>query len=86
MTYQARNLRGIKASLTLVLSHTRKSGSTVSSSEPAASRSDCPDSETPCVCARPYDPPKLCWNAAPRAWPLILQSKPSNVLSNNLRE
>ena len=42
--------------------------------------------KTPSVCARPSDPPKLCWSAAPRAWPLILQSNPSIVFSNSLRE
>ena len=30
----------------------------------------------PCVCARPSDTPKRCWSAAPRARPLILQSRP----------
>ena len=42
------------------------------------------DSEVPCVCARPSDPPKLCLSAAPRAWPLIWQSNPSIVFSNSL--
>ena len=41
-------------------------------SRPAATAADL---ETPCVCARPSDPPKLCRSAAQRAWPLILQSK-----------
>ena len=54
-----------------------------SRSRPAATAAD---SETPCVCARPSDPPTLCRSAAPRAWPLILQSNPSIVFSNSLRE
>ena len=65
-----------------------KSGS--SSSEPYAARSDCrgsaADSETPCVCAAQSDPPKMCLSAAPRAWSWILQSKPSIVFRNSLRE
>ena len=69
--------------LTLELSQCHKSGSTFSSSEPAATAAD---SETPCVCARPSDPAKLCLSAAPRAWPLILQSNPSIVFSNSIRE
>ena len=44
----------------------------------AASRTAA-DLETCCVCARPSDPPKLCRSAGPRAWPLILQSKPSII-------
>ena len=36
------------------------------------------DSETFCVGASPSNHPKLCRSAAPRAWQLILQSKPSN--------
>ena len=40
----------------------------------------------PCVCACPSYPPNLCRSAAPRAWPLILQSNPSIVFSNRLRE
>ena len=41
---------------------------------------------TPCVCTRLSNPPKLCRSAAPRAWPLILQSNPSIVFSNSLWE
>ena len=82
----ARYLQSIKTVLTLKLSQYRlysKSDSTFSSSQPAATATD---PETPCVCACLSDPPKLCWSAAPRAWPLILQSKPSIALCNNLRE
>ena len=50
------NLQRIKTILTLELSHYRKSGSTFSSSEPAATAAD---SEMPCVYARPSDQPKL---------------------------
>ena len=64
----ARYLQSIKTFLAVELSQYRKSGSTFSSSEPAATAAD---SETPCVCARPSNPPKLCWSAAPRAWLLI---------------
>ena len=38
------------------------------------------------VAARPSDPPKLCRSVAPRARPLILQSKPSIVFWNSLRD
>ena len=34
-----------------------------------------PDSETSSVCARQSYLSKLCWRLAPRAWPLILQSR-----------
>ena len=37
------------------------------------------DSETLCVCACPSDPHKQSGKAAPRAWPLILPSKPSII-------
>ena len=74
----ARYLQSIKTFLTLELSRYRKSGSTFSSSEPAA------DSETPCVCARPSDLRQPCRSAAPRAWPLILPSKPSITFWNSL--
>ena len=43
-------------------------------------------SETPCVCARRSDPPTLCRSAAPRARPLIFQSKTSIILWNSLRD
>ena len=46
------------------------------------------ESETPCVCACPCacpsNPSKQCLSAAQRAWPLILQSKTSNVFWNGL--
>ena len=78
----AQYLQSIKTFLTLELSRYRKSGSTFSSSEPAATAAD---SETPCVCARPSDPRKQSQRAAPRAWPLILPSKPSITFWNSLR-
>ena len=43
------------------------------------------DSETPCVCARRSDTRKQSRRAAPRAWPLILPSKPSITFWNSLR-
>ena len=56
-----------------------------SQSLPAATASY---SETPCVCARPSDPHKQSRTAAPslgpRAWPLILPSKPSITFWNSL--
>ena len=52
-----------------------------SRSRPAATAAD---SETPCVCARPSDPRKQSRRAAPRAWPLILPSKPSITFWNSL--
>ena len=52
-------------------------------SRPAATVAD---SETPCVCARPSDPRKQFRRAAPRAWPLILPSKPSITFWNSLRK
>ena len=79
----ARYLQSIKTFLTLELSRYRKSGSTFSSSEPAATAAD---SETPCVCARPSDPRQPCRRAAPRAWPLILPSIPLIVFWNSLLE
>ena len=42
------------------------------------------DSETPCVCARPSDPRKQSRRAAPRAWQLILPSKPLIAFWNSL--
>ena len=53
-------------------------------SRPAATAAD---SETPCVCARPSDPRKQSRRAAPRAWPLILPSKPLIIFKfwNSLR-
>ena len=76
----ARNLQRFKTFWTLELSQYHKSGSMFSSSEslllPAATASDY---ETPCVCACLSDQHKQSWRAAPRAWPLILPSKPSNL-------
>ena len=82
----ARYLQSIKTFLTVELSQYRKSGSMFSSSEPARPAATAADSETPCVCARPSDPPKLCRSAAPKTWPFILQSNPSIVFSNSLRD
>ena len=53
-----------------------------SRARPAATAAD---SETPCVCARPSDPRKQSRRAAPRAWPLILPSKPSITFWDSLR-
>ena len=50
--------------LTLKLSQYSKSGSTFSSSEPVRPAATAADSKTPCICARPSDPPKLCRSAA----------------------
>ena len=58
-------------------------GFQVSRSLPAATAADL---ETPCVCASPSDQPKVCRSTAPRALPLILQSKPLIVLWNSLQE
>ena len=43
------------------------------------------DLETPCAGARPTSPRKLCRSSAPRARPLILQSKPEMVSWNSIR-
>ena len=75
----ARYLQSIKTFLNVELSQFRKSGSSFSSSEPAATAAD---SETPCVCARPSDHPS-CAGARPQE---LLQSNPSIVFSNSLRE
>ena len=82
-------LQSIKTFLTVKLSQYSKSGSTFSSSEQVAASSDWlrpAPQETPFVCARPSYPRKQSWSAAPTAWPLILQSNPSIVFSNSLRE
>ena len=47
-------------------------------SRPAATAAN-PKRPSGCFCARLSDKPKLCQSAAPRAQPLILQSKPSTV-------
>ena len=67
----ARYIQIIKIFVTLELSQCRKSGSTFSTSELVAARSDCRRLGNACVCGRPSDPPKLCRSAAPRARPLI---------------
>ena len=81
--------QSIKILLTLELSQYCKSGRMFSSSEPVAASSYCSrvctDFETPCVCARLSNPPKQSRRAAPRAWPLILPSKPSITFLNSLR-
>ena len=41
--------------------------------------------ETPCVCARPSNQRKQSRRAAPRAWQLILPSKPSITVWNNVQ-
>ena len=70
------NLQSIKTLLALDSSQYRKSGSMFSSTEPVAASSDC------------------CWlsgfaqasqRAAPKAWLLILNSKPSIIFWNSLR-
>ena len=53
---------------------------------PANLQATAKDSEMPLVCVCQSDLPKLCLRAAPRAWPLILQSKPSIAFWNSLRE
>ena len=73
-------LQSTKTLLTLELRQYLKSGSA-----PAKWACHCPaaaaaDSETPCVCACPSYPPKLCQRAAPRAQQLILPSKESKPL------
>ena len=49
---------------------------------------DCQNLETPCIWSHLslFNQPKLCRSSAPRAWPLILQSKPLIVLWSSLRE
>ena len=81
----ARNLQSIKTLLTLELSQYRKNGSMFSSSEPVAARSDCRRLGNASVCARQSYPRKQSLRAAPRAWPLILPSKPSITFWNSLR-
>ena len=81
----AQYLQSIKTFLTLELSRYRKSGSTFSSSEPVAARSDCRRLGNASVCARQSYPRKQSLRAAPRAWPLILPSKPSITFWNSLQ-
>ena len=72
----------IKTLLILELSQYSKSGSMFSSSEPVAAVANL---EMPCVCSRQSDQRKKSQRAAPRAWPLILPSKPSIVFWNSLQ-
>ena len=72
----AQNLQSIKTLLTLELSQYRKSGSTFSTILANA--------ETPCVCASLSCQSKQSWKPAPRAWPLILPSKPLITFWNSL--
>ena len=74
--------KALKLFLTLKLSQYHKIGSTLSSSElVAASRLENTLTWL-CVCACLSNQPKLWTSAASRAWPLILQSKPSIVFCN----
>ena len=82
-------LRSIcKTYLTLEPSQYRKSGSSFSSSKPVAALSYCRQlgnalcSCSPCL----SNPPKMCLSTAPRAWLLILPSKPSITFCNSLRK
>ena len=77
------NLQIIEAFLTSELSQYRKGGGTFPSSELAETAADL---KTPCVCDCLSYQPKLCFGVARRAWSLILQSKPSIVFWNSLRE
>ena len=84
------NLQSIKTFLTLELSqYCQVSIARVVACFPQASRSQraatAANSERPCVCARPFNPPKQCRRAAPRACPLILPSKPSITFWNSLQ-
>ena len=51
---------------------------------PAATAADSKHPPSPFVCARPSDPRKQSRKLAPRAWPLILPSKPSITFWNSL--
>ena len=102
VTIVARNLQSIKTFLALELSQYRKSGSMFSSSEPVAASSDCRRLWNavrvltclclsiclclPCVCACQSDLHKQSLRAAPRAWQLILPSKPSITFWNSLQK
>ena len=81
-----RTLQGIKTVLALELSQYRKSDSKFSSSEPIAAAATAADSAISCACAPPSYLLKLCRSAAPRAQPMILQSKRSIIFWNSLRE
>ena len=84
----ARNLQDTKTLLAPELSQYSKSGSMFSSSKPVAALSDCCRlGNALCLCSpvRPGDLRQPCRSAAPRAWPLILPSKPSIVFWNSLR-
>ena len=80
----ARNLISMKTLLILELSQYRKSGSMFPQASWLGPAATAADLGTPCVCARPSDPRKQSQRAAPRAWPLILPSKPSMTFWNSL--
>ena len=80
----AQNLWSIKSLLTLEVSQYHKSGSMFFSSEQVAASSNCRLGNALCLCSPSY-PPKQSRRAAPRAWPLILPSKPSITFLNSLR-
>ena len=74
----------LKLFLNLEQSQHRKSGSTISSSEPVAACSDCSRLGNALCLSRPSDPPKLCRSAAPRAKPLLFQSNPLITFCDSL--
>ena len=79
----------IKTFLALEQSRFRKSGGTLTSNRQVEARRDCSrlgNALSLCSAARPSEPPKLCRSAAPRTRALNLQSKPSIVFWNSLRE
>ena len=81
-------LQSIKTFLTLQLSRYCKSGSMFSSSEPVAASSDCRRlGNALCLCSPVLPAPAVAQSkrAAPRAWPLILPSKPSINFWNSLQ-
>ena len=74
--------------MALELSQYCKNGSMFSSSWPLAAHSDCRqlgNHSTPCVCAGPSDLCKQSRRTAPRAWPLVLPSKPLITFWNSLQ-
>ena len=69
--------------VTLKLNQCCKSGSIFSSSKPVAACCNCSRLwHALCLIQAESDPPKLCWSAAPKALPLILQS--SLLLSSGM--
>ena len=84
----AHNLQGIKTFWTLKLSQYRKSGSTFSSSKPVGASSDWHRFRNALCWCSPFSPaqPVPAWSAASKAWPLMLQSKPSIFFWNSLWE